>query len=146
MFARILLAVGGPEASLEPARVAGQLAAALGSSLTVVSVYRQTPSALGDPYYSERLAPRLAQAQGTLQEAAEIIRQTGAAEPELDPLEGEPAERISALVRERVFDLVVMGTHRRGRLGAALLGSVSSGVAARAGVPVLVVPGSDGEP
>jgi nucleotide-binding universal stress UspA family protein len=33
-----------------------------------------------------------------------------------------------------------MGTHRHGRIGAALLGSVSAGVAARAGRPVLVVP------
>ncbi|CAN5773127.1 hypothetical protein BH24CHL6_BH24CHL6_14290 [soil metagenome] len=64
----------------------------------------------------------------------------GAAQPELSTLEGDPAERVSSLARDGGFGLVIMGTHRRGLLGAALLGSVSGGVAARAGVPVMVVP------
>ena len=140
MFQSILLAVGGHDASLEPARVAAQLAARLGARVTVVSVYRQTSPALGEPYYEEALLPRQAEARRTVEEAARLLREEGASEPELETLEGDAAERIAAIARERDFELVIMGTHRRGRLGAALLGSVSSSVAARAGVPVMVVP------
>jgi nucleotide-binding universal stress UspA family protein len=140
MFEKILLAVGGPDASMEPTRAAGRLAAALGSQVTIISVYRPTPASLGDPFYSETLVPRLHEAQRTLEEAAGLIRAEGGAEPELETMEGDPAERISTVARQRGFDLVVMGTHRRGRIGAALLGSVSGAVAARAGLPVMVVP------
>lgn len=59
---------------------------------------------------------------------------------ELESLEGDPVERIVQLARDGGFGLVVMGTHRHGRIVAALLGSVSAGVTARAGRPVLVVP------
>ena len=140
MFDRILVAIGGPEHSLEPARVAGSLAAKLGSRLTIVSVYRHTLAAMGDPYYGEMLIPRLQEANDTLEQAAAVARAEGAGEPELNALEGEPAERIASLARNERFQLVIMGTHRRGRIGAALLGSVSGAVAARADVPVLVVP------
>lgn len=140
MFEKILLAVGGSDASLAPARAAGSLAARLGAAIKIVSVYRHTSATLGDPYYTETLVPRVAEAQRTLDEAAELVRAEGGGEAELDALEGDPAERIASVAREGGFDLVVMGTHRRGRLGVALLGSVSSSVAARAGVPVMVVP------
>lgn len=145
MFDKILLAVGGPDASLEPARVAGNLAARLGARLTIVSVYRPTSPNLGDPFYSESLVPRIAEAQATIDEAGEMVRGEGLADFDTDTIEGEPAERIATIARERGCDLIVMGTHRRGRIGAALLGSVSSGVAARSGLPVLVVPESASE-
>ena len=109
MFDKILLAVGGPDASLEPARVAGRLAARLGSQLTIVSVYRHTPAALGDPYYGEMLIPRQSEANRTLGEAAALARAEGAGEPELEALEGDPPDRIAALASEGGFTLVVMG-------------------------------------
>lgn len=140
MFDRILLAVGGQEASLEPARIAGSLAARLGAQLTIVSVYRPTSVNLGDPFYSESMIPRLAEAERTLAEAVGIVRSAGVTNIETDTLEGEPAERISTIARERGCQLIVMGTHRRSRIGAAILGSVSAAVGARAGVPVMVVP------
>jgi nucleotide-binding universal stress UspA family protein len=54
-------------------------------------------------------------------------------------LAGPPADPIVETARSGNYDLVVVGSHGRGRLGAALLGSVSTAVATQAGRPVLVV-------
>lgn len=52
-------------------------------------------------------------------------------------LEGAPAKRIAELAADH--DLVVMGTHGRGRVGDAVLGSVSRDVSHLSSVPVLLV-------
>ena len=65
---------------------------------------------------------------------AEACIQYGAARVLLADLEQALPEEVG-----EDYDLVVLGTRGRGRLGAALLGSVSSAVAAHAGRPVLVV-------
>lgn len=52
----------------------------------------------------------------------------------------EPAEEILRAAREERIDLLVMGTHGHSGLSRALIGSVSSTVARRAGCPVLLVP------
>jgi nucleotide-binding universal stress UspA family protein len=61
-------------------------------------------------------------------------------------LEGSPAREIVGLTRTGRYDLVVMGTHGRGRLAGALLGSVSRGVLKCADTPVLLVPLHKGRP
>jgi len=48
MFGKILVAVGGDDASLEPARVGGRLAGLLRAQLTLLSVKRSTAEALGE--------------------------------------------------------------------------------------------------
>jgi nucleotide-binding universal stress UspA family protein len=53
-------------------------------------------------------------------------------------LDGHPGKRIVERVRDGGYDLVVMGSHGRSRLGAALLGSVSQQVVHHSPVPVLV--------
>jgi nucleotide-binding universal stress UspA family protein len=55
-------------------------------------------------------------------------------------LEGSPAREIVRLARSGRFDLVVMGTHGRGRLAGVLLGSVSREVLRCAPTPVLLLP------
>jgi nucleotide-binding universal stress UspA family protein len=64
---------------------------------------------------------------------------TGGPEPQVEWLAGQPAETIVEAARAGDYDLVVVGTHGRGRLGVALMGSVSTAVAAHARRPVLVV-------
>ena len=55
-----------------------------------------------------------------------------------DVRKGLPAEEIIRSSHD--VDLLVLGSHRRGPLGRALLGSVSDAVVRAAACPVLVVP------
>ncbi len=52
---------------------------------------------------------------------------------------GEAADEILAYARHRAVDLIVIGTHGRGRLAATLLGSVADKVVRGARCPVMIV-------
>jgi nucleotide-binding universal stress UspA family protein len=52
---------------------------------------------------------------------------------------GKPSREIAERVASGDFDLIVMGTHGRGRVGEAVLGSVSREVVHRAHTPVLLI-------
>jgi nucleotide-binding universal stress UspA family protein len=54
-------------------------------------------------------------------------------------LDGAPGREISRLASSGTYDVVVMGTHGRGRLAGALIGSVSREVLHSAATPVLLV-------
>jgi nucleotide-binding universal stress UspA family protein len=140
MFDKILLAVGSDNPSWEHVHVAGRMAARFGAKLAIVSVHKPVSLTLGEPLYSETAIARLEEAQAVLENARAVAIAEGANEPSIEAIEGDPVERIAALAGHGGFDLIVIGTRQRGRLGAALLGSVSAGVAAHAHVPVLVVP------
>jgi nucleotide-binding universal stress UspA family protein len=58
--------------------------------------------------------------------------------------QGDVADCIATEVRSRHIDLIVMGYHAKGRLEAALAGSVSRSVLRRVDVPVLLVKLSEG--
>src|SRR5262249_53840277 len=63
-------------------------------------------------------------------------------------LDGDPARCILKCAREHDHDVIVMGSRGRGRMSAALLGSVSNHVMHDAEVPVIVIhrPSSDDGP
>jgi nucleotide-binding universal stress UspA family protein len=52
---------------------------------------------------------------------------------------GKPAREIARQISEGEYDLVVMGTHGRGRIGDAVVGSVSREVLHRSKTPVLLI-------
>ena len=54
-------------------------------------------------------------------------------------LHGKPAREIAEHIAKGDYQLVVMGTHGRGRIGEAVLGSVSRAVVNRSETPVLLV-------
>lgn len=140
-FRRILVAVDGSDHAFGAVRVAARLAAALSGKLTLMTAYHAPSDALGEPNYSRALGEALGEAQRILEEARAVALNAGGPEPQVEWLAGQPAETVVETARAGDYDLVVVGTHGRGRLGAALLGSVSSAVAAHAGRPVLVVGG-----
>ena len=139
MFKRILVAVDGSDHAFQAARAGAQLARALGGQLTLLTVYHAPSDVLGEPNYSMALDQALDEARGTIERARHAVIEAGGPEPETEWLAGAPAETILAAARDGGYDLIVIGTRGRGRIQAALLGSVSSAVAARAGRPVLVV-------
>jgi nucleotide-binding universal stress UspA family protein len=138
-FRNILVAVDGSDHAFDAVRVAARLAAALSARITLMTAYQAPSDALGEPNYSRALGEVLGEAQHILDDARRVALNVGSPEPQVEWLAGEPIETIVETAQAGDYDLVVMGTLGRGRLGAALLGSVSSAVAARAGRPVLVV-------
>ena len=133
------MAVDGSDHAFDAVRVAARLAAALSAKITLMTAYHAPSDALGEPNYSRALGEALGEAQRVLEEARQVALNVGGPEPQVEWLAGQPADTIVATARAGEYDLVVVGTHGRGRLGAALLGSVSSAVAAHAGRPVLVI-------
>lgn len=53
---------------------------------------------------------------------------------------GDPVDGLLQIVRETRPDMVVLGRHNRGPIGRALMGSISTRLAKRSPVPVLLTP------
>jgi nucleotide-binding universal stress UspA family protein len=138
-FKNILVAVDGSDHAFDAVRVAARLATALSARLTLMTAYDAPSETLGEPNYSRALGEALGEAQKVLEDARRVALNAGGPEPQVEWLAGEPAATVVETAQAGGYDLVVMGTLGRGRLGTALLGSVSAEVAARAGRPVLVV-------
>lgn len=117
------------------------LAEKLGARLTVLHVYslavlmaldvEYLPSADAASNKAEEAQKHLDAALATL--AARKVEIRGILRV------GEAGEEICAQARELGADIVVVGTHGRGALGRALLGSVAESVLRASSVPVLTV-------
>lgn len=140
MLSNILLAVDGSDAALGAARAAAALAAATGGSIRVLTVHHEPADSLGEPLYSASLDRSLDEAEEHLSAAVAAIRAAGGPEPTTDRLVGHPAEAILSAAAAGRHDVIVLGNRGRGRVAAALLGSVSTAVASRAKIPVLIIP------
>lgn len=133
---RIVVGVDGSRLSIEALWKARRLAAVLGCSLEVVTVWEYSIS-LAPPVPSEVWSPQT-QASQTLAEAVEEafgddlppdLKQT--------PLVGLPVELLIEV--SRGAEMLVVGNRGRGGFAGLLLGSVSSTLAAHAHCPVLIV-------
>jgi nucleotide-binding universal stress UspA family protein len=86
-------------------------------------------------------------------EFEELLRKAADAVPDdlsvtTQLLDGDPARELLKAARDGDYDVIVMGSRGRGRVSAALLGSVSNHVMHDSEVPVIVIhkPGADGGP
>ena len=141
MFLNILVAVDGSEHGAAALRTAAQLAGEEHARLTVLTAVPAMPASV--QFSSAGVA--------ALGDAAQLMGEVGARiRTQVDALPddisvtsivvaGHPAHVILARLREGRHDLLVMGTRGLGRVGSALLGSVSQAVLHKAQVPVLVV-------
>ena len=142
MFLDILVAIDGSEHSAQALRTAAQLASEEHARLTVITAVPPTP-ALAQITASGAALAELADIMG---DAGKQMRTQVDALPDDISVttvvaSGHAAPEILKRLREGRHDLLVMGTRGLGRVGSALLGSVSQAVLHEAEVPVLVVRG-----
>jgi nucleotide-binding universal stress UspA family protein len=144
----ILLALDGSAVSARASVYAVELARKLGSSVTLVSVIDNTP------YTGRASIPGIAAPTHLAEPVEDYLRQ--AAEAFMSRIEkvcrkknvfaksvirlGSPVEEILKEGRNSRADMIVVGSHGRSAVTAALLGSVAFGVVHRSRkIPVLIV-------
>jgi nucleotide-binding universal stress UspA family protein len=135
---QIVLATDLGPASASATDEAFRLAAALNARLLAVSVI--DPRSLQLP--GGRFRSRIDQERARLEaSAAELVLRGRRDHIPTSFLiwEGDPAESIVDAARSERADVIVVGSHGRGALGRALIGSVSDQVVRHAPCPVLVV-------
>ena len=139
VFRRIMVAVDSSEQSGFAVAVAGRLAKRLGCELSLIHVVHLPMLPTAEvPYERIELHPTLMEnAQKLLDRTAR--RLGNAAHVETILREGDPATEIADTANRLGADLVVIGTHGRGRFSAAVVGSVAQGVMRRAVCPVVCV-------
>jgi nucleotide-binding universal stress UspA family protein len=134
----LLLATDLSTASAAATAAAFDLAGRLGSSLLIVSVIDPGQLRLPGGRFGSRVDQIRAQQEAAAQELVGRGRRLGVSVAFLI-WEGDPGESIiEAATAERV-EMIVVGSHGRGGVGRALIGSVSDHVVRHASCPVLVV-------
>jgi nucleotide-binding universal stress UspA family protein len=141
VFLNILVAVDGSEHGAAALRTAAQLAGEEHARLTVITAVPPAPAVA---QLSAAGAAALADVAELMGDAGKQIRAQVDALPDdvsvtSIVVAGHAHEAILERLREGNHDLLVMGTRGLGRVGSALLGSVSQAVLHHAEVPVLVV-------
>ena len=131
MFARILAATDFSAPSDAALAEARRLAQSLGASLHVLHVVDNMfmRAVLADPRDYETAALRQLQDRVPAGEHATLVVERS----------DEPSDEITSYARVHDIELIVMGTHGRGRMAHLLLGSVAEKVARTAPCPVLTM-------
>jgi nucleotide-binding universal stress UspA family protein len=147
MISKILVPTDGSKAAQKAARFAVDLAKQLKASIIVLSVFDWT-SFIGWASSDSFTAPQeLESIENSLQEAAkkhgEAVKKLcdkHGVQSKTILTTGHPVEDIVREAKRSKADLIVMGSHGRSALTAAVLGSVAYGVIHRdIKTPVLVV-------
>ena len=141
--AAVVAGVDGSPGAFDALVTAADLARRLGSELVAVHVdpgpIPLTGSAAGMPVWPPIASDQVRRAGRAIVERAIEELDTGL--PVRIRCEiGDPAERLSAVASEQPSAILVVGSRGYGPLRSALVGSVSSRLAASAPVPVVVVP------
>lgn len=139
-FARILLATDGSQNSLQAAGVAAWIAKRFDSEVTVLSVIPSI-SAAAVPLEGEYYSKLINKADDNVDKAASVFQMAGVTVTEKEVPRGTASvvETVVKFAGQAETDLIVMGTRGLGGFRRAVLGSVSSGVAAHASCATLVV-------
>jgi nucleotide-binding universal stress UspA family protein len=137
---KIIIATDGSSHAQEAVAFGLELASEQEAEVTFVHVLPP------DEFAAGRLGPAIPiqhrepmdESEAALKDAAEAAEKAGVSY-KLERISGTPVEAIIALADEQDADLIVTGSHGRGAIGSALLGSVSTQLVKHAKRPVLVV-------
>lgn len=146
----ILVPTDGSDGALKAAAFAGDLARPLGARVSVLmvqderSVVAEAWNAVADPSAEEGAVASVRQSMEKSayeQELATTKSAVGEISGEIDVTQtwGHPAMAICEFAEKHSVDLIVMGSHGRGALKRAILGSVSHAVVNSAHCAVTIV-------
>jgi nucleotide-binding universal stress UspA family protein len=132
MFTRILVPTDFSKPSDAALAHARRLATNTGATLHLLHVVDNMflRAVLGDPHDYEAAALRQLQERALADGKSSVLAVERS---------DEPADEITSYARTHGIDLIVMGTHGRGRMAHLLLGSVAEKVAQTAPCPVLTM-------
>jgi nucleotide-binding universal stress UspA family protein len=139
---RILVAVDGSDCSLRALGFAAQQAREMPDAhvhvvavQAPVYVYGEVEVYAGKDHMRSLAADQM---RAALDAAAEVLAGAGIS-GQLELQEGEPAATIARRAAELGCASIVLGTHGRGRLGTAIMGSVAQEVVHLSTMPVTLV-------
>jgi len=142
----ILVPIDFSNVGARSTELAATLAAPLGAKVWLIHVAAPDPDfvgfKVGPSYIREHLAEVLKQEHSDLQQLAAGLRERGV-DAEGLMVQGPTAETLFEMIDKLEADMVVMGSHGRGALYKAFVGSVSQQILAESRVPVLIVPSPD---
>jgi len=141
-FRRILVAVDDSVVAAIAFDTGVALARALQAELALVHVVDPAAAAVGVDLPSTLALEPITRVEAERMLAVFAARAALTPAPREFVRVGRPAAEIVAVANEWPADLVVIGSHSKGVIRRALLGSAAAGVVAHARCPVLVVPPS----
>ncbi len=139
---KILVAIDGSDIAMRALDCAARQSALLPSAQLHILMVEPAVAVYGE---AAAYATEDAVRAGTAEDCRAILesarsRVGGAvAAPAVELLQGDPADTIVRRAGELGCEMIVMGTHGRGRLGQTLLGSVAQRVVHTSHVPVTLV-------
>ena len=148
MIKKILVATDDSEPAQKALTYAIDLAATLRASLTAIHVV-DMPSIVGRQAVPEKVSPThlFEPVEDYMKQAAETFMadlRTSCSQQGIHfegiIKTGHPVEEIAKTARDIHADMIILGSHGRGALGSALLGSITLGVIHQdMHIPVLIV-------
>jgi len=147
MISKILVTTDGSETARKSVKYAVELAKQTGATITLLSVIdkslfvtKSVPAVATPTHLIEPIEDYLRQAAEAYIEDAEKLCKNKGVQSKGIIRSGHPVDEIIKEAVRTKADLIVMGSHGRGALKAAFLGSVTFGVIHKdTKIPVLVV-------
>jgi nucleotide-binding universal stress UspA family protein len=138
MYSNIVIASDGSGPSMNAARIAGEIAKAFSSSVTVVTV-AYIPETYKDDMGTELREGYLEEWKRVLESTAELVTKQGV-EPKTTLLRGEnPAKAILDEIEGGAYDLLIVGRTGAGNPASRMMGGVSKKLIEGSNCAVLLV-------